>query len=46
MVEALLDKAYNVHPYKRPVIGYEEDIRNLTRSDVQQFLTLTMYPAI
>jgi len=36
----------NVHPYKRPVIGYEEDIRNLTRSDVQQFLTLTMYPAI
>lgn len=37
MVEAMLDKAYEVHPYKRPVIGYEQDIRNLTREDVQKF---------
>ncbi len=36
-IEALLGKAYNVHPYERPVIGYEQDIRNLTREDVQQF---------
>ena len=45
MVEALLDKAYNVHPYKRPVIGYEEDIRNLTRSDVQQFFDTYYVPS-
>ena len=45
MVEALLDKAYKVHPYKRPVIGYEKDIRNLTRSDVQQFFDTYYVPS-
>ncbi|MBH8556070.1 insulinase family protein [Nostocaceae cyanobacterium CENA357] len=37
MVEKFLDTAYKVHPYKRPVIGYDEDIRNLTPEDVQKF---------
>ncbi|MEM9771255.1 MAG: pitrilysin family protein, partial [Cyanobacteria bacterium P01_D01_bin.73] len=36
-VEAFLDTAYDVHPYKRPVIGYNQDIRNLTRLDVKDF---------
>lgn len=44
MVEAMLDKAYEVHPYKRPVIGYEQDIRNLTREDVQKFFDAHYYP--
>lgn len=44
MVEAMLDKAYDVHPYKRPVIGYEQDIRNLTREDVQKFFDTHYYP--
>ncbi|AFY36497.1 processing peptidase [[Leptolyngbya] sp. PCC 7376] len=37
MVEAFLDTAFTTHPYKRPVIGYNEDIRNLTRQDVKEF---------
>ena len=37
MIEAFLDTAFTEHPYKRPVIGYNQDIRNLTREDVQQF---------
>jgi predicted Zn-dependent peptidase len=37
MIEAFLDKAFTVHPYKRPVIGYNADISNLTREDVQKF---------
>ena len=37
MVESFLDTAFSEHPYKRPVIGYDADIRNLTRQDVQQF---------
>ncbi|MBR8827289.1 MAG: insulinase family protein [Gomphosphaeria aponina SAG 52.96 = DSM 107014] len=37
MIEAFLDTAFTQHPYKRPVIGYPEDIANLTRNDVQQF---------
>lgn len=45
MVEALLDKAYTVHPYKRPTIGYEQDIRNLTRLDVQQFFDAYYVPS-
>jgi predicted Zn-dependent peptidase len=37
MVEAFLDAAYEVHPYRRPVIGYNDDIRNLTRENVRDF---------
>ncbi len=37
MTEALLGKAFSVHPYGRPVIGYTQDLRNLTRQNVQTF---------
>jgi predicted Zn-dependent peptidase len=43
MIEAFIDKAFTVHPYKRPVIGYDKDIRNLTREDVKNFFA-TYYP--
>lgn len=37
MIEEFLDTTYDVHPYKRPVIGYQEDINGLTRDNVRQF---------
>ncbi len=37
--------AFAVHPYKRPVIGYEEDIRGLTRKNVQDFFTTHYVPS-
>lgn len=37
LFEAVQDKAFQVHPYKRPVIGYSTDIRNLTRQNVRDF---------
>jgi len=37
MIEVFLNAAFQVHPYRRPVIGFDQDIRNLTRPDVQQF---------
>ncbi|MBE9166774.1 insulinase family protein [Pleurocapsales cyanobacterium LEGE 06147] len=43
MLEVFLDTAFVKHPYKRPVIGYEEDIRNLTRNDISEFFS-TYYP--
>jgi len=45
MMEKFLDTAYQLHPYKRPVIGYEADIRNLTREDVQQFFDSYYVPS-
>lgn len=45
MLEAFLDTAYKVHPYRRPVIGYDQDIRNLTREDVQQFFDTHYIPS-
>ncbi|MEB3181912.1 MAG: pitrilysin family protein [Nostocaceae cyanobacterium] len=45
MVEKFLDAAYKVHPYKRPVIGYDEDLRNLTREDVQEFFQTHYVPS-
>ena len=44
MIESFLDTAYTEHPYKRPVIGYNEDIRNLTREDVQKFFSIYYAP--
>ena len=44
LIEAFLDQAYTVHPYKRPVIGYDRDIRNLEPSDIQNFFD-KFYPA-
>lgn len=37
MVEVFLAEAFQVHPYRNPVIGYPEDLRNLTRADVRDF---------
>jgi predicted Zn-dependent peptidase len=35
LVEAFLETALPDHPYGRPVIGYEADIRNLTTADIR-----------
>ena len=45
MIEAFLDTAFKEHPYRRPVIGYDEDIRNLTREDVQKFFETHYVPS-
>jgi predicted Zn-dependent peptidase len=37
MIEAFTQASFKVHPYRRPVIGYMQDIRNLERQDVRQF---------
>lgn len=37
MIEKFIDTAFKVHPYRRPVIGYDEDIRNLTPQNVKEF---------
>ncbi|HHP7232549.1 MAG TPA: M16 family metallopeptidase [Xenococcaceae cyanobacterium] len=36
-IEEFLATAFTNHPYRRPIIGYDADIRNLTRDDVEQF---------
>ncbi|WP_414754997.1 M16 family metallopeptidase [Anabaena sp. CCY 9910] len=45
MVEKFIDAAYKVHPYRRPVIGYDQDIRNLTPEDVQTFFDTYYVPS-
>ncbi|MEA5582112.1 pitrilysin family protein [Nodularia harveyana UHCC-0300] len=45
MIEKFTDTAFTVHPYKRPVIGYEDDIRNLTPEDVQNFFNTHYVPS-
>lgn len=43
-IEAFLDTAFTTHPYKRPVIGYREDILNLKREDVESFFNTYYVP--
>ncbi|PMB17793.1 M16 family metallopeptidase [Fischerella thermalis] len=45
MLEKFIDTAFQVHPYRRPIIGYDEDIRNLTREDVQKFFDTYYVPS-
>jgi predicted Zn-dependent peptidase len=45
MVEKFIDAAFKVHPYRRPVIGYDEDIRNLTPENVKQFFDAYYAPS-
>ncbi|MBD2165324.1 insulinase family protein [Calothrix membranacea FACHB-236] len=45
MIEKFIDAAYKVHPYRRPVIGYDQDIRNLTPEDVQKFFNTYYVPS-
>jgi predicted Zn-dependent peptidase len=37
MVEEFLETAFDQHPYRRPVIGYQADLRQATRADVKTF---------
>ncbi|QSJ15921.1 insulinase family protein [Nostoc sp. UHCC 0702] len=45
MLEKFIDTAYKVHPYRRPIIGYDQDIRNLTPKDVQKFFDSYYVPS-
>ena len=45
MIEEFLDTAYDSHPYKRPVIGYNEDINGLTRDNVRKFFEAYYSPS-
>jgi predicted Zn-dependent peptidase len=44
LVEEFLQVALPDHPYGRPVIGYESDIRNLTRADIQDLFSTYYTP--
>ncbi|MCU0549038.1 MAG: insulinase family protein [Leptolyngbya sp. Prado105] len=37
LIEAFTEQAFTVHPYRRPVIGYPQDLASLTRQDITDF---------
>lgn len=37
MIEKFLEEAFVSHPYRRPVIGYQDDLFLATRNDIQEF---------
>ena len=45
MVEAFAETAFQVHPYRRPVIGYLEDLQRMTRPNVQDFFDTYYVPS-
>ena len=44
MVERFSEVAFTEHPYRRPVIGYQDDLRKATRSQIQAFFDLYYGP--
>jgi predicted Zn-dependent peptidase len=45
LLEVFLNKAFEIHPYRYPVIGYERDISNLERKDIQKFFQTYYSPS-
>lgn len=45
MVEALLETAFENHPYEHPVIGYEDDLRDMRREDIREFFETHYVPS-
>lgn len=45
MVERFSEVAFTANPYRRPVIGYMEDLRVATRADVQAFFNTYYGPS-
>jgi predicted Zn-dependent peptidase len=45
MFETFLETALPGHPYGRPIIGYEEDLRGMTRQDIQDFFSRYYTPS-
>ncbi|MDA0266833.1 MAG: pitrilysin family protein [Cyanobacteria bacterium] len=37
LIEVFLEESFDQHPYQRPVIGYQEDLYNATRENVERF---------
>ncbi|MGB3515885.1 MAG: pitrilysin family protein [Elainellaceae cyanobacterium] len=44
MIEAFLETSFPDYIYGRPVIGYEDDLRNMTRDDIYDFYTTHYTP--
>ncbi|WP_051158499.1 M16 family metallopeptidase [Nodosilinea nodulosa] len=45
MIERFLEEAFVSHPYRRPVIGYQDDLFTATRKDVKTFYDTYYGPA-
>ncbi len=37
LIEEYLPAAFKVHPYNQPVAGYSDDVKSMSRSDIQAF---------
>ena len=44
MIEVFLETAFDVHPYQRPVIGYAQDLDQMTREQVTEFFNTYYTP--
>ncbi|MEB3355231.1 MAG: pitrilysin family protein [Synechococcales bacterium] len=44
MVEEFLATAFTTHPYRRPTIGYADDLQAMTREDVREFFETYYVP--
>ena len=44
LIEEMQQQAFQVHPYGFPLIGFEQDLRTLTRQDVRQFFETYYVP--
>jgi len=44
LAEAVMSKAYVKYPYRRPIIGYEETVKAITRQDILNYMARRYRP--
>lgn len=45
LAEAVMAKAYQKYPYRRPIIGYEDTVKRFTRKDILKYMERRYRPA-
>ncbi len=46
LYKMLMETAYKVYPYRRPVIGYPETVKSFTRQDILNYMARRYRPAL
>ena len=45
LYKLLMETSYQVHPYRRPVIGYPDTVTSFTRDDIKRYMARRYHPA-
>ncbi len=46
LYKLLMETSYEVHPYKRPIIGFQDTVSSFTRDDILKYMARRYHPSL